>query len=161
MAMVEPVNRVVLVGGDSAAPNVPESFRESLRAYDPDLLVSWNPFKRRFVIEQCVRHYAPTSEHTHVCQRLYVCMAQDDDGTMIPLGDRVIEMVKAKDTRRAGYGPQDLARFLRNQREIIQKDREERERKMGEVIREGSRDNRRQLRKALHLIQQHDLRVNQ
>lgn len=162
MAQLEPVNRVVLVGNSQGgAPAVSDAFRQMLRGYDPDLLVSWNSLKRRFVIEQCVRHYAATSEHTHVCQRLYVLMAQDEAGVMVPLGEKVMDMIREKDTRKAGYGPGDLARFLRDQRRVIEADREDRSKKMGEVIRYGSRHNRAQLRKALHLIQQHDLRVNQ
>lgn len=161
MGEVEAINRIVLPGQRSQeGPAIPESFRAQLRQYDPDLLVAWNHIKKRFVIEQCVQH-AGGPEHTHVCGRNFVVLAQDDDGVMLPLGDRVMEKIKAADVTRAGYGPEDLAKFLKDQKAVLAADRKDREQKSRDAVTHGSRFNRRQLLKAKHLIDQHNLTVNQ
>lgn len=154
------INRILLPGQQSEAPSVPEGFREKLRQYDPTLCVSWNTFKKRFVIEQCVRHNSDTAEHTHVCLRNYVLLVQDPEGCMLGLGEKVIEMIAQRDVTKAGYGPDDLDRFIRDMRNKRQEHYQKTERKMDQVIGEGARDNRRQLLKAVHLIQQHNLTPN-
>lgn len=161
MGEVTPINRIVLPGQSHEGPAIPDSFRESLRQYDPNLMVAWNAIKKRFVIEQCVEHLAEGTAHTHICRRNYVAMAQDDEGTMLPLGDKVMEMIKARDVAQAGYGPQDLDKFIADQKAIGAAERERLEKEQDKVLRYGSRHNRRQLLKAVHLMQQHSLEVNQ
>lgn len=161
MGEVEPINRILVPGQTGESPAIPDGFRERLRALDPDLCVAWNYVKKRFVIEQCVKHLSGTAEHTHVCDRLYVLMVQDEDGCMMPLGEKVIEMVKARDVARLGYGPNDLSRFQRDIKAAAKQEIERRQEAGAEVIRYGSRHNRRQLLKAIHLIQNHSLDVNQ
>lgn len=154
------INRIVLPGEQTEAPAIPESFREMLRKYDPDLLISWNTFRKRFVIEQCVQHLSGRPEHTHICRRNYVVIVQDGEGSMVPLGEGVIQMIAERDNQRRGYGPQDLARFIRDRRE----ERDSVTRKGydagRDAIKHATRDGRRQLLKAAHLIQQHSLEVN-
>jgi hypothetical protein len=157
---VESINRIVLPGQSSEAPAIPESFREQLRQYNPTLLVAWNHIKKRFAIEQCVKHLSPGPEHSHVCDRLFVVLAQDDEGVMLPLGDAVMNKIKAADVSRAGYGPDDLENFLKSQKLILKADQDNREKKVDDAFKHGSRFNKRQLLKAKHLIDQHDLRPN-
>jgi hypothetical protein len=158
---VVPINRIVLPGQPSEGPAIPESFVAQLRQYDPTLLVAWNGIRKRFVIEKCDQHLSGVEAHTHLCRRSFVVMAQDDDGVMMPLGDRVMDKIRAADVTNAGYGPDDLARFLADQKAVFKKYREDIDAKSADAIRHGSRINKRQLLKAIHLIQQHDLRVNQ
>lgn len=155
------INRIVLPGEETEAPAVPDSFREMLRKYDPDLFVTWNTARKRFVIEQCVRHLSGRPEHTHLCQRNYVVIVQDDEGCMVSLGEKVIQMIAERDNARKGFGPGDLERFLaerRNERDSLL---EKVHAKGSDSIRHATRDGRRQLLKAAHLIQQHSLEVNQ
>lgn len=161
MGEVTPINRIVLPGQSHEGPAIPESFRESLRQYDPNLIVAWNTIKKRFVIEQCVEHLAEGTAHTHICRRNYVAIAQDDEGVMIPLGDKVIDMIRARDVLNAGYGPGDLEKFIADQKALGTAERERLEKEQDAVLRYGSRHNRRQLLKAVHLMQQHSLEVNQ
>lgn len=159
--MTEAINRIVLPGDLSEGPAIPDSFRNALRQYDPSLIVAWNPMKRRHVIEQCIEHLSPTPGHSHICRRNYVLLVQDADGFMMPLGDRVMDMVKERDVSTAGYGPGDLARFQRDTKGAGLAEKLRREKEGENVIRYASRHNRRQLRKAIHLMQQHSLDVNQ
>lgn len=161
MGEVQPINRIVLPKHTSEGPAIPDSFRRQLRQYDPSLLVAWNEIKKRFVIEQCVKHLSPGPEHSHICDRLFVALAQDDEGVMLPLGDKMMDKIKAADVTRAGYGPNDKSRFLADQKKILAADREDRDRKTDDAFKHGSRFNRRQLLKAKHLIDQHNLTVNQ
>lgn len=161
MGEVESINRIVLPGQPSEGPAIPESFLESLRQYDRSLLVAWNHIRKRFVIEQCTEHYADGNAHSHLCRRIFVLMAQDDEGVMLPLGDRVMDKIRAADVSKAGYGPNDLAKFLADQKLVLKKDHDDREAAMADAVRHGSKLNRRQLLKAIHLMQQHNLTVNQ
>lgn len=159
--MDKSINRILVPGQTSEAPAIPDGFREKLRRYDPSLCISWNTFRKRFVIEQCIQHNAAGPEHTHVCNRIYVCIAQDPDGCMMPLGDRVMNMIAARDVQKAGYGPNDLQRFIADNRAKRREHSERIDKQMNETIREATKDGRRQLLKAAHLIQQHNLEVNQ
>lgn len=161
MGEVTPINRIVLPGQSHEGPAIPESFRESLRQYDPNLIVAWNTIKKRFVIEQCVEHLAEGTAHTHICRRNYVAIAQDDEGHMLPLGDKVMEMIKARDVLNAGYGPDDLQKFLADQKAAGVAERERISKAQDDAIKHGSRFNRRQLLKAVSLMQNHSLEVNQ
>jgi hypothetical protein len=159
---VSGINRVVLPGETLDGPAIPDSFRESLRQYDATLLVTWNARRKRFVIEQCIEHLAATAEHTHVCRRQYVCMAQDDeDKSMLPLGDKVMDLIRARDVSRLGFGPEDTQKFIAKAAGEQAAHAADIEEKRAEIIRDGGKDNKIQLRKALHLIQQHSMEVNQ
>lgn len=159
------MDRIHLVGG--GIPAVPDAFLASLRAYDPTLLVRWNQppsFSKRqpgFVIEQCIRHLAPGSEHSHVCQRSYVMTCRAADGSMLPLGDAILNEIKRRDVTKAGFGPEDHARFCRANHETLMTQRAKIERDQAEAVRHASRLNRRQLLQAIRLMGKHDLRVNQ
>jgi hypothetical protein len=161
---VSGINRVVLPGETLDGPAVPDSFSQSLRQYDPTLLVTWNARRKRFVVEQCVEHLNPASatEHSHLCRRIYVVMAQDEeDQTMIPLGEKVMEMIRARDVTKLGFGPEDTAKFIKKATDEIVEHTAKVDKKCAEIVRDCRKDNKRQLRKAIHLMQQHSLEVNQ
>lgn len=84
-----------------------------------------------------------------------------EEGQYAPLSDRVLEEIKARDVAKAGYGPDDLRRFCADMDRIDRENRSQIETKMAESVKFCSRDNRIQLRKAIHLMQQHSLAVNQ
>jgi hypothetical protein len=159
------MDRIKLVGGGQ--PAVPESFRAKLKALDPNLCVRWNQppaFSKRpprFVIEQCVKHHAAGTEHDHTCERLYVMLVQGPDGSMAGLGDWVLDEIKRRDVQRSGYGPDDLARFCRDNQTEVLAQRAKMEKDQEESVRHASKFNRRQLCRALTLMGRHDLRVNQ
>ena len=69
-------------------------------------------------------------------------------------------MIKARDVSRLGYGPNDLSRFQKTIREAAHAEIERRRTEGDKVIRYGSRHNRRQLLKAISLMQQHNLSPN-
>lgn len=152
-------DRITIIGG--GAPSIPENFRTALRALDPSLLVTWNPGKRRFVIEQCVQHLAPTTEHTHLCGRVYVYLVQDPEGNMMGLGDAVLQEIRRRDVSRSGYGPDDLQKWTRDMQTQLDAARERIEKQQADSVHHASRFNRRQLLRAIHLMQQHSMQVNQ
>lgn len=159
------MDRIKLIGGGQ--PAIPADFKAKLRALDPSLLVRWNQppeFSKRpprFVIEQCIGHHGPTAEHTHVCQRLYVFLVQDSDGNMAQLGDWVLEEIKRRDVQRAGYGPNDLERFCRDNQQEVLAQRAKIEADQADAVKHASKFNRRQLIHALDLMGRHSLEVNQ
>src|SRR5450631_4599787 len=91
--------RKIEVLGDPT-PSFPEDFNRKLQEFDRDLLVMWHlpPHLKtqpgRWKIEMCIKHSGENwlngrPKHSHVCDRTYVMMVQDDDGTPLPLGDHV------------------------------------------------------------------------
>lgn len=145
-------DRITLVTDDFSGPSIPESFEQQLRAYDTSLMVRWNSKKMRFVIEQCVEHHAPTPEHNHLCARIYVLLAQDREGCMMPLGSGVLEMIRARDVTKAGYGPNDKDRWIADQNDKEVKAREKIKADQDDAIEHSSRSNRRQLLRAFNQL---------
>jgi len=143
---------ITLVTDDFSGPSVSESFKAQLRSYDPTLCVMWNSKKMRFVVQQCVEHHAPGGEHTHLCQRIYVLLAQASDGTMLPLGDTVMNAIRARDVTKAGYGPTDLQRWIGDRNNEETKVREKIDRDQTDAVKHASRFNRRQLLSAFNKL---------
>ena len=75
-------DRIIMVGNDR--PNISEDFLKKLKAFDPDLCVSWLPTPHRFIIEQCVAHDHSRSGHSRLCRKSYVWMVQDEEKSMMP-----------------------------------------------------------------------------
>ncbi len=148
---------VQLVG--SGAPRASEEFQTRLRRFDPTLLVSWNPRRGKWVIEQCVGHHGGAG-HSHLCERIYVWMVQTEKGDPMPLGDHVLQKLASIDNAKRGFGPEHREAFIRSLNdEQLELDRK-REAEIEDVFHHNSRFNRPQLAKAWNLIQRHDLRVN-
>ena len=101
---------------------ISDSFVKSLQSiFTPDLCVSWNERKQRYVIEQCIEHQGSSFpnpegvvEHSHLCRRIYVWLVRDEENgdCYMPLSQRVIEKLHEMETyRKYGTGPDALRRF--------------------------------------------------
>lgn len=144
-------DKILLVGDDHLEPS--DEFKAKLKAFDPDLCVSWSRTKHRFVIEQCVEHCSATSEHTHLCRKVYVWMVQDEDKCMTPLGEHVFDKLKQMRANTESFGGA-TERGLRNFKQYTDGIDEERKAKeeaaMREVARLNSLDNRVQNQQGAH-----------
>lgn len=98
----------LVVIGDTRR-EAPEDFKQKLRAFDPDLLVTYDVRRHRWKIEQCVLHLAPGAEHSHVCDRVYVWLLQTDEGDYLSLEnwDGIRDKLRSIDTRAQGYAPDE------------------------------------------------------
>lgn len=165
---------IVVLGEQT--PSFPEDFQRKLQAYDRDLLVIWHrppfwPRHRRGVwkVERCIQHHGKGFDfsglplHDHTCNRVYILMAQDADGTPMPLGEWVFEKLREMRHNWEAAGG-DTERGVRNA--IAESDRIEqemtakREAAAEDVKRYNRKDKRIQINKLMHLIDQHDLRPN-
>lgn len=159
---------VILLG--EQAPTFPEAFQRKLQAFDRDLLIVWHkpphwPKKRRGVwkIERCTRHRPDGGPHDHLCQRVYILMCQDEDGTPKPLGDWIFEKLREMRhnwERLGGDSEQGVVNALRESDRIEQQMTEKREAASADVKEHNRKDKRVQINKLMHLIEQHDLRPN-
>lgn len=155
----ESKNRIITIS--SAAPAIPEGFIRSLRAYDPSLHIQWHKPRHRFVIVKCMEHFAPRPEHDHTCRNEYVCLAQDETTReMIPLGDKVMDIIRARDVTRLGYGPGDAEKFCKVAADADEDNRKRIERAQVSAMRYAGRHNRSQLAKAAHLMMKEGVTVS-
>jgi hypothetical protein len=96
------------------APPIPAWFLSGLRDIDPGLVIYWNMFKSRFVIDRCIND-AP---HTHGigCPRTHVMTVEDPEHGYMGPNDRILEKLRSQDawTR---YGGNDEAALLRQRAE--------------------------------------------
>jgi hypothetical protein len=157
------------VVGDTT-PSFPEDFANRLKAFDPDLLITWHrpphwPRSRRGVwkIERCARHRSDGGPHNHLCHRVYILMCQDSDGTPMPLGDWVFEKLLEMRANWEALGG-DTERGVRNalaeSDRIEQEMQQKREAAAEDVKRYNRKDKRVQINRLVHLVQQHDMRPN-
>jgi hypothetical protein len=165
---------IVVIG--EATPSFPEDFQHRLQALDKDLLIIWHrpphlPPHRHGVwkIEICLRHHGKGYDfkglplHDHTCQRGYVLMCQDAEGTPMPLGDWIFEKLREMRHNWETLGGNTdrgvknaIAESDRIEHEMTQK----REAASEDVKRYNRKDKRIQINKLVHLVQQHDLRPN-
>lgn len=169
-----PSQRGIVVLGEQT-PSFPEDFQRKLQGFDNDLLLAFHrpphwPRHRRGVwkIEMCTRHngrFYPDGRphHDHVCNRTYVMMCQDEDGTPMPLGEWIFEKLGKMRQNSEKYGGQ-TERGLRNFRE--ESDRtdlalaDKRELDRQDMMKHNRKDKRVQFNRLMHLVQQHDMRPN-
>jgi hypothetical protein len=165
----------IMVMGETT-PTFPEDFQKRLQAFDKDLLIVWHrpphwPRHRRGVwkIETCTKHYglgydfAGTPRHDHTCQRAYVLMCQDEEGTPMPLGEWIFEKLREMRQNWESLGG-NTVRGVRNAIEesnrIEQELAAKREAASEDVKTYNRKDKRIQINKLVHLVQQHDMRPN-
>jgi len=165
---------IILVGEQTPTP--PEEFERKLQQYDRDLIVAWHKpptWKRSrpgvWKIEQCVRHLSGLlhpdgrPKHTHVCQRSYVMLVTDEQGSPLPLGEHVIEKLRAMRAYSESFGGETergLKNFIRNS-DAIDAELENRRAVAAEGIMQHNRKyNRVTLNRAYNLLERHDLRPN-
>lgn len=140
---------------------MPPWFESALRETDPNLICYYNPMRERWVIDRCTRggvHNAGQHLHTNECPRTNVTVVQDG-GRYMPLCQRVIDELRATDQwSQSG----SVEQFILSADNAAAEDEADRKRKIDAVHHEATKDNRRQLMRAFHLMQQHDTaRVNQ
>lgn len=149
-------------------PSVPEDFQRRLNAFDPDLYVVWHksPFTKkpgRWKIERCVRHRADGGPHNHICQRVYILMVQDEEGTPMPLGDHVFTRLQQMRQNWEALGG-DTERGIRNaialSNSVDQELAAKREAESEDVKQHNRKFNRVTFNRLGNLIELHDLRPN-
>ena len=137
------------------APTIPESFIRGLKDIDSGLVIYWNRFKNRFVIDRCINPDPHT--HTAQCQRANVLIVEDPEHNFMMPSEFTLDRIKAMDAW-TNYGT------LENQRRTRENAKADHDAKVKEEIRENYKhamlDDKPQMLKALHLIQQHDMRLN-
>lgn len=157
----------IIVMGDEN-PSVPNAFQASLRAFDPDLYVTWHrpPSSRkpgRWKIERCTRHRPDGGPHNHICVRTYILMVQDEEGTPMPLGDWVFNKLREMRHNWEALGG-DSERGVRNalaESDRIEKELEAKRRAASDdMIRHNAKDKRVQINRLYDLVARHDMRPN-
>lgn len=133
-----------LIGED--ARSVPDWFKRRLRDIDRALVVYFNPFKSKFVIDRCVKGSDCLSE-THVeCEKSNVMLFSH-------IGEAALEELKGMDAW-TKFGTLERQR---RDREIQKAEWDVKsEAEIRELYDNAAKDDKRQLREAFHLIQQHD-----
>lgn len=165
---------ITLIG--EQAPTFPADFQKRLQAFDRDLLIVWHqpphwPRNRRGVwkVERCTRHFGKGFDlsgcpvHDHTCQRVYILMCQDEEGTPKPLGDWIFE--KLREMRHnwealGGDTEQGVKNALRESDRIEQQMTEKREAQSADVKEHNRKDKRLQINKLMNLVERHDMRPN-
>lgn len=166
---------IILTDADNA-PSQPSDFERRLQTFDKDLLILWHkpPHWKKsrpgvWKIEQCIEHLSGKfrasgmPEHTHVCRRIYVTVVQDEDGTPMPLGDHVLDKLKAMRANSESFGGETargLTNFIRHSESIDQELESKRAAAREDTMRHNRKFNRRQINQAFDLIQRHDMRPN-
>lgn len=168
-----PPRRIEVLGDQT--PSFSEDFNRRLQALDQDLIVAWHlpPHMRhkpgRWKIEMCVRHHPgelwPDGrlKHSHLCDRSYVWMVQDDEGTPLPLGDHVLDKLRAMRAYSESFGGQTergRRNFIEHSNSIDANLATKREEASADVVEHNRRSNRVQFNKLLQLVERHDMRPN-
>lgn len=138
-----------LVGED--ARTVPDWFRRRLRDIDPALVVYFNPFREQFCIDRCVKGRDCLSSNHVECEKTNVMLFPH-------MGEQALDDLKKMDSwTNFGGNNEDALLRMRRDHEIA---KEEHDEKLRQTAREnyaaGAREDRVQLNKVLHLMQQHD-----
>jgi hypothetical protein len=114
----------------------------------------------RWIIDRCTAggtHHTSDHQHSNECPRTNVKVIQDEAGEYMPLGQDVLDWLRAHDTWNQHSSSDQFVTILANQHaDHLEKLRQARR----DNTRHASRDGRRQLGKAFHLIQQHSLELN-
>lgn len=133
------------------APTIPETFMRGLRALDPALVIYWNRFKHRFVVDRCILGH---DVHGPSCQRANVLIVETPEGLFMMPNDWTLDKIKAMDAW-TNYGT------LENQRRTRENAKADWDAKRHEATREAFKeaaiDNKSQINEALTLIKTHDL----
>lgn len=140
---------------------IPEWFTTGLRDIDPSLIVYFNHIRGRWIIDRCTaggeKH---TANHTHnaECPTTNVKVVQEDSGEYMPLCQQVLDWFRANDRWNQTLSTDQLITELRNKDEAYQ---EKLKADRRDNTRHATQSNKRQLLQMYHLIQQHNLEINQ
>ena len=168
----QPARHVEVIGEQT--PSFPDDFNRRLQAFDRDLWITWHlpPNLRqkpgRWKIEMCSRHHADSwpdgrPRHSHLCQRVYVMVVQDEDGTPLPLGEHVLTRLhemRAYSETFGGETERGRDNFIRHSNTVDEQLAAQREAKSEDIKRHNQRLNRRQLNRMADLVARHDMRPN-
>jgi hypothetical protein len=137
----------------------PDWFTRGLKDIDRALFVVWNPNRKLWVIARCLRDDNNLHEHDpKMCAQTLVLIVESEMfGGYAPLTERVLDKLRSMDMWQKHGSWENMtaeteAKEERQQAKIKQDQKED--------IEHCSRDNRVQVNKMVHLIQQHDLRLN-
>jgi hypothetical protein len=134
------------------SPTIPESFVRGLRDIDSGLVIYWNRFKNRFIVDRCIK----PGQHTHdqTCERSNVLIVEDEQGMFMMPCDRILDRIKGMDAW-TKYGSAEKQRKAREDAKA------EWDQKNAAQIKENFRlacmDDKNQIQEALTLIQRHDV----
>jgi hypothetical protein len=135
---------------------VPDWFQARLKDTDPNLIVNWNRFHHRWVIDRCSRDGEFSSvPHTHdaSCPRSNVMVVQDDNGHYMPLCDAVIDQIRSKDAWSLG----SLTKFKAANLAKEQAYREAMDKAVRDMYSDAAKDDKRQLNQFVDLMKRHDV----
>ena len=134
------------------APSIPESFLSRLRSTDANLVIYWNRFKNRFIIDRCTN--PDIHQHDASCVRTNVLVVESPDGGYMGPNDRVIDQIRGMDAWSKFGTIENYRRDHENKKaEHDQKAKES----TRQAYREGMLDDKRQITQALDLIARHDV----
>jgi hypothetical protein len=145
MELLLPANMVRLV---------PEWFSTQLKDTDPNLIVYFNEFKNRWIIDRCSRDgvmFSIAHKHEPTCPRTNVLVV-NDEGNYMPLCAAVIDTIRAMDTwSNDGSLEKYKARNSKMETDYqAQTDKEQRN-----LYIDAGMDNKRQIQQAIDLIDRH------
>lgn len=137
---------------------VPDWFKQMLLDTDRNLIVYFNPFKGRWIVDRCTRTDMHDS-HSITCPKTNVLVLEGENGDYYPLCEGAIDRIRSMDQWKE-HGSYEAFHRERINREIA--DLAQREAAIKTSYKEAGLDNKRQLNDAFTLIQRHDTaRVNQ
>ena len=147
----------IILPESMGAPAIPESFLEGLRGIDAGLCIYWNRFQHRFVIDRCIN----PAPHTHsiTCARANVLICEDEEHGYMGPCDRILDRIRSMDawTKYGDSGELGLMR-QRKERENAKAEWDAKAKEEAKAVwRDGFRDDRVQVNKLVHLLQQHDI----
>lgn len=131
---------------------ISESFLRRLKDTDPGLVVYFNPFKGKFVIDRCTN----SDMHTHgsLCPRVHVMFVETPDGNFMEPNDRAIDKLRSMDCwQKFGTAEKMLKSQERAESEYKEKAHEE----AREGYRDAMLDDKRQIQHAIDLIKRHSM----
>lgn len=134
------------------APEIPKWFLDRLRDTDAGLVIYWNRFKRRFVVDRCIN----MDPHTHsaTCERSNVLIVESDEGTYMPPCDRVIDKIRSMDAW-TNFKNLENFRLDHENKEAEAKEKRIEEARTG--YKETMLDNKRQIQHVIDMVKRHDL----
>ncbi len=141
-----------LLAQASNTRTVSASFLQRLKDTDSGLVVYFNPFKGKFVIDRCTN----PDIHTHgaACPRTHVMFIETPEGNFMEPNDRAIDKLRSMDAwQKFGTAEKMLKAQESAEAEYKETVREE----AREGYKEAMLDDKRQIQQAIDLIKRHTM----
>lgn len=159
------VSNLILPPSAFKTRTAPEWFLKELKAIDWRLIVYFNHFRNRWIVDRCTRGITAEDlrgtgqhEHNNECPRTNVLVVRGPNQEYHPLGTDVIEWFRKNDVGAQYKSADDLIKELTAQ-DVANREKMRLDRK--DNTRAWTMDHKRQLLRAYHLMQQHDLEPNE